>query len=153
MNSRQDRVPQPRRAAAESRGGYVLVEAASGRPEVILIATGGEVPVALRAREILEAGSVPTRVVAMPCQESFDGQSADYRESVLPKGVGARVSVASGSPLGWYALLGEAGVTAGPDRCGLSAPYQALYEQVGFAAERVAAQARRSLAAVSRRAA
>ncbi|BFV58286.1 hypothetical protein KCMC57_up33900 [Kitasatospora sp. CMC57] len=137
----------------ESRGGYVLAEAVGGVPEVILVATGGEGPVALRAREILEADAIATRVVAMPCAERFESQPADYRDAVLPRGVGARVSVGAGSSLGWHALADEAGVAVGLDRSGLSAPYRTLFEQLGFTPERVAAQARRSLAKARERAA
>ncbi|GAA0660900.1 transketolase [Kitasatospora atroaurantiaca] len=128
-----------------AKGGYVLAEAGAGTPEVILIATGSEVPIALRAREILEGEGTATRVVSMPCVEWFDEQDAEYRESVLPRGVRARVSVEAGSSLGWYALVGEAGESVGLDRFGLSAPYQTLYEQFGFTPDRVAAQARKSL--------
>ncbi|MDH6123575.1 transketolase [Kitasatospora sp. GP82] len=143
-----DRTPATGLAAAEgvARGGYVLAEASGGTPEVILIATGSEVPIALRAREILQAEGTATRVVSMPCVEWFDEQDAEYRESVLPRGVRARVSVEAGSSLGWYALVGEAGESVGLDRFGLSAPYQTLYEQFGFTPERVAAHARSSLA-------
>ncbi|MER5861964.1 transketolase C-terminal domain-containing protein [Kitasatospora sp. NPDC002040] len=137
----------------ESLGGYVLAEAACGVPEVVLVAARGEVSVALRAREILEADSIATRVVAMPGVERFDEQSAAYRESVLPKGVGARVSVGAGSALGWYALAGQAGAAVGLDLSGLSAPYRTLYEQLGFTPERVAAQARSVLAQARERAA
>ncbi|WP_457029124.1 transketolase-like TK C-terminal-containing protein [Kitasatospora sp. P5_F3] len=137
----------------ESRGGYVLVEAAGGVPEVILLAAGHEVPVALRAREILEADAIATRVVAMTSAECFERQPVEYRDAVLPRGVAARVSVGAGSALGWYALAGEAGVVVGLDRSGLTAPYRTLYEQLGFTPERVAAQARRSLAKARERAA
>jgi len=133
-------------AEGVAKGGYILAEAGGGTPEVILIATGSEVPIALRAREILEGEGTATRVVSMPCVEWFDEQDAGYREAVLPRGVRARVSVEAGSALGWYALVGEAGESVGLDRFGLSAPYQTLYEQFGFTPERVAAQARKSLA-------
>ncbi|WP_344464654.1 transketolase-like TK C-terminal-containing protein [Kitasatospora kazusensis] len=143
-----------------ARGGYVLVEAGVGKgeggrsgggPAVILIATPGELAVALRAREILECEGTPTRVVSMPCAKWFEEQDAQYRESVLPAAVRVRVSVKSASALGWYVMLGAAGESPGLDQCGLSAPYQALHEQLGFAPERVAAQARSCLAQESRR--
>lgn len=132
--------------AGRARGGYVLAEAGAGTPEVILIATGSEVPIALRAREILEREGTPTRVVSMPCVEWFEEQDAEYRAAVLPRSVRARVSVEAGSSLGWYAMVGEAGESVGLDRFGLSAPYRSLYEQFGFTPERVAAHARSSLA-------
>ncbi|MFJ8040377.1 transketolase-like TK C-terminal-containing protein [Kitasatospora sp. NPDC096147] len=127
-----------------ARGGHVLAEAVGGPPDVVLIAAAGEEPVALRAREILQAAGVASRVVAMPRPARFERQPAEYRERVLPRGV-ARVSVGAGSSLGWYALAGQAGAPVGLAGAGLSAPYQTLYEQVAFAAERVAAQARQRL--------
>ncbi len=128
-----------------TRGGYVLAEASvgDGTPEVILIATGGEVSVALRAREILEREGTPTRVVSMLCVRWFEAQDADYREAVLPRAVRVRVSVEAGAALGWYAMAGE---LIGLDHCGLSAPHRTLYEQFGFTPERVAAHARSRLA-------
>ncbi|MFJ9519422.1 transketolase-like TK C-terminal-containing protein [Kitasatospora sp. NPDC101801] len=136
-----------------SRGGYVLMEAGSGVPAVVLLATGGELAVALRAREILEGDAIATRVVVMVCAERFERQPAAYREAVLPRGVVVRVSVEAGAVLGWHALAGEAGVAVRLDRSGLSAPYRTLYEQLGFTPERIAAQARRSLAKARERAA
>ncbi|MFI5529101.1 transketolase-like TK C-terminal-containing protein [Kitasatospora sp. NPDC051853] len=135
------------------RGGHVLAEASGGRPEVVLIADGGEEPVALRAREILEAEGSPTRVVSMPCPARFERQGREYRERVLPREAVVRVSVGAGASLGWYALAGQAGAPVGLAGAGLAAPYQTLYEQVAFAAERVAAQARQGLAKARDRAA
>ncbi|MER5637807.1 transketolase C-terminal domain-containing protein [Kitasatospora sp. NPDC002227] len=137
-----------------TRGGYVLAEAGTGEPEVILIATGSEVPTALRAREILEREGKAVRVVSMPCAAWFDEQDAAYRDAVLPPAVRARVSVGAAAELGWYAmagelareLAGEHGAAAGLGRCGLAAPYRALHDQYGFTPELVAAQARASLA-------
>ncbi|MDH6576305.1 transketolase C-terminal domain-containing protein [Kitasatospora sp. MAP5-34] len=140
-------------AAGAERGGYVLVEASAGdgTPDVILIAAGGEVPVALRARDILEREGTPTRVVSMPCVEWFEEQTADYREAVLPRAVRARVSVEAGASLGWYAMAGTAGELVGLDHVGLAAPYPALREQCAFTPERVAAHARSSLAKTPKR--
>ncbi|MFG3496006.1 transketolase [Streptomyces sp. NPDC047928] len=128
-----------------SRGGYVLADAdGADRPEVILIATGSEVPIALDARAILQGEGIPTRVVSMPCLEWFQEQDQEYRDRVLPPDGGARVSVEAGTALGWYALLGPAGQAVSLDGFGASAPYQALYEQFGLTAQRVAAAARAS---------
>ncbi|MCX5409967.1 transketolase (plasmid) [Streptomyces sp. NBC_00335] len=139
-------------AEGAARGGYVLAEAeaeagaggGSRSPEVILIATGSEVPIALDARRILQDGGLATRVVSMPCLEWFQAQEEEYREEVLPAGVAARVSVEAGSSLGWYALVGAAGTSLGIDSFGASAPYQSLYELHGLTAPKVAAAARAS---------
>lgn len=129
-----------------ARGGYVLAEASSGVPQVILIATGSEVELAVGARELLEAQGIATRVVSMPCVEWFAGQDTAYRQTVLPSGVKARVAVEAGVPLGWREFVGEAGEIVGLDHFGASAPYRTLYEQFGLTAERVAAAAKASLA-------
>ncbi|WP_441251426.1 transketolase-like TK C-terminal-containing protein [Kitasatospora sp. McL0602] len=148
MHTEPQPVARPTAADSAARGGYVLVEAQAGAgfPEVILVATGAEVPVALRAREILEREGTPTRVVSMPCAVWFEAQDEEYRASVFPPEVPARVSVEAGASLGWYAMVGASGESVGLGRCGLSAPYQTLYEQLGFTAVRVAAHARSVLA-------
>ncbi|MFF1414180.1 transketolase [Streptomyces sp. NPDC058289] len=135
-------------AEGTARGGYVLAEAAGGAPQVVLIATGSEVHIALDARAVLEGEGIATRVVSMPCLEWFQEQTPEYREQVLPSAVRARVSVEAGSALGWYQLLGDAGIPVGLDQFGASAPYTALYERHGFTAGNVAATARASLARV-----
>lgn len=139
-----------REKAAEgvSRGGYVLREASNGTPEVILIATGSEVALAVAARDVLEADGVPTRVVSMPCVEWFDAQDAAYRESVLPASVRARVSVEAGIAMPWYRFLGHEGEAVSLEHYGASAPYQELYERFGITADAVVEAARRSLAKV-----
>jgi transketolase len=138
-------------AAADgaARGGYVLAEAASGAPEVILLATGSEVQIALDARAALQADGVPTRVVSMPCREWFDSQDADYREAVLPRAVRARVSVEAGLALGWRELVGDAGRCVSLEHFGASASAERLYAEFGITAEAVVAAARESLAAVA----
>ncbi|MDI9883308.1 transketolase [Streptomyces sp. HNM0645] len=149
-----DRSPASGLASAEGavRGGYILAEATGEAPDVVLIATGSEVPIALEARRILQAESVATRVVSMPCLEWFAEQDSAYRDAVLPPDVEARVSVEAGSALGWYELLGSAGEAVGIDQFGASMPYQRLYEQFGLTPERVAAAARSSLLRAARRA-
>jgi transketolase len=130
------------------RGAYVLAEAGSGTPEVILIATGSEVSIALEARELLEAEGTPTRVVSMPCREWFEAQEASYQQQVLPPGVRARVSVEAAVALGWRDFVGDAGESLALDHFGASAPYQILFEQFGITAERAVAAAHSSLSKV-----
>ena len=129
------------------RGGYVLAEASTGTPEVILMGTGSEVQLAVAARDVLEAEGVPTRVVSMPCVEFFDQQDAEYRESVLPSSVRARVSVEAGIAMPWHRFLGDAGRAVSLEHFGASAPYQTLYTEFGITADAVAAAARESIAA------
>ena len=131
-----------------ARGGYVLADAGTGQPAVILMATGSEVTLALTARERLEAEGVPTRVVSMPCREWFDAQDAAYRQSVLPPEVKARVSVEAGIAMSWRDLVGDGGECVSLEHYGASAPYQILFEQFGFTADRVVAAARAALSKV-----
>ncbi|WP_369916233.1 transketolase [Plantactinospora sp. KBS50] len=137
-------------AAAEgvAKGGYVLADASGGQPEVILVGTGSEVQLCLTARERLEADGTPTRVVSMPCQEWFRAQDEAYRESVLPRGVRARVSVEAGVAMSWRDLVGDCGECVSIEHYGASAPYQVLFEQFGFTPDRVVAAAHASLARV-----
>ncbi|MBT2414754.1 transketolase [Streptomyces sp. ISL-12] len=130
-----------------AKGGYVLRDASTGTPEVILIATGSEVQVAVAARELLEAGGTPTRVVSMPSVEWFDEQPRAYRESVLPPAVKARVAVEAGIALTWYRFVGDAGRIVSLEHYGASADAKTLFTEYGFTAENVAAAARESLAA------
>jgi transketolase len=125
-----------------SRGAYVLAEAEGGKPEVVLIATGSEVSIALKAREILAGEGIRARVVSMPSWELFDAQTKAYRKRVLPGRV-PRLSVEAGATLAWGHYLGPDGKAAiGLDRFGASAPYKVIYEQLGLTAERVAEVAR-----------
>jgi transketolase len=129
------------------RGGYVLAEALGGAPEVILIATGSEVQLAVAARERLEASGVPTRVVSIPCVEWFDAQDTGYQESVLPKSVRARVAVEIGIAQPWHRFVGDAGRVVSLEHYGASADFATLMREFGFTAESVEAAARESLAA------
>jgi transketolase len=135
-------------AEGTARGGYILAEAAGGEPEVILIATGSEVQIALAARELLAREEVPARVVSMPCVEWFTAQEPSYQEEVLPARIRARVCVEAGVALGWRAFAGDAGECVSLEHFGASADYRVLYEKSGFTAEHVAAAARASLARV-----
>jgi transketolase len=129
-------------------GGYILAEAGTGQPEVIIVATGSEVSLALTARQRLEESGTPTRVVSMPCREWFDAQDSAYRERVLPTGVRARVSVEAGVAMSWRDLVGEYGECVSIEHYGASAPYQVLFEQFGFTADRIVAAANASLSRV-----
>ncbi|MGV4985289.1 transketolase [Streptomyces sp. NPDC001709] len=133
-----------------ARGGYVLFEAEGGDAQVILIATGSEVHVAVEAREQLQAEGVPTRVVSMPCVEWFEEQDQGYRDSVLPPSVKARVAVEAGIGLTWYRYVGDAGRIVSLEHFGASADGKVLFREFGFTAENVAAKARESLAAAQR---
>jgi transketolase len=139
-----DRSGELEGAAKVVQGGYVL---AAGT-DVILIATGSEVPIALEARELLSGEGISARVVSMPCVEWFDEQDESYRREVLPPTIRARVSVEAGITPPWKLFVGDAGASIGVDHYGASAAYQKIYEEFGITAERVAAAARDSLARV-----
>ncbi len=132
-------------ASGVAKGAYVLAEATGGAPQVILLATGSEVQIALEARETLQAEGVATRVVSVPCREWFDEQDPAYRESVLPASVRARVSVEAGLALGWRELVGDAGRCISLEHFGASADYERLYTEFGITAQAVVAAARASL--------
>ncbi len=133
-------------AAGLRRGGYVLADAEGGDPEVILIATGSEVALALAAHEELTAEGTRSRVVSMPCCELFDRQDEAYREEVLPPAIGARVSVEEASTIGWDRYVGSAGVTIGMHTFGTSAPLKDVQTKFGFTPDRVAEVAKELLA-------
>ncbi len=124
------------------RGGYVLrpasTEAGGDPPAIILIATGSELQLAVGAAERLEASGTPARVVSLPCWERFDAQDEAYRESVLPRAVGARVTIEAGVPLGWERYAGDDGAIIGIDHFGASAPAGTIFKELGFTIDRVA---------------
>ncbi len=130
-----------------TKGGYVLQEAGSGTPRVILVATGSEVQIAVAARELLQGQGIPTRVVSMPCREWFFEQDQAYRDEVFPPSVRARVSVEAAVAQGWREIVGDAGRCVSLEHFGASADYQVLYEKFGFTSEHVVAAAKESLAA------
>ncbi|MER7837849.1 transketolase [Streptomyces sp. NPDC096040] len=130
-----------------ARGGYVLRESSTETPEVIVIATGSEVHLAVEARDLLEAEGLGTRVVSMPSVEWFEEQPREYRESVLPPAVRARVAVEAGIGLTWYRFVGDAGRIVSLEHFGASADAKTLFAEFGFTAENVAATARESRAA------
>ncbi len=127
------------------RGGYVLKDS-GGAPELILIATGSEVALAVAAAGELSAEGVKVRVVSMPCTDQFDSQPKDYRESVLPSGVTARVAIEAGVTAGWWRYTGTKGRVVGLDRFGASAPAEELFEYFGFSLANVLKIARETLA-------
>ncbi|MET3920760.1 transketolase [Arthrobacter sp. UYEF20] len=139
--------------AGVAKGGYVLAEGsadgATAAPKVILIGTGSEVQLAVKAREALQAEGIPTRVVSMPCVEWFNQQDPAYREAVLPAAVKARVSVEAGLALGWKEFVGDAGRSISLERFGASADYKRLFQEFGITAEAVTAAARESLAGLT----
>jgi transketolase len=130
------------RIGAIARGGYVLREA-EGDPELILIATGSEVHLAMAAAADLAGDGLAVRVVSMPCCEVFDRQDRAYREAVLPPSVTRRVAVEAGATAGWWRYVGSDGAVIGLDRFGESAPAGELFEKFGFSVENVVTVARR----------
>ena len=136
-------------AGAENtaKGAYTLLEAANGKPEVILIATGSEVEIAVAARKQLEASGVATRVVSAPCLEWFDEQPTAYREQVLPASVKAKVSVEAGLSLGWNKYVGPFGKSVSIEHFGASADAKTLYREFGMTAEAVVAAAHEAISA------
>jgi transketolase len=134
-------------ARETAKGAYVLVDAANGKPDVILIATGSEVSLAVEARTVLAGEGIHARVVSAPCLEWFYEQSADYQESVLPSSITARVSVEAGVSLTWDKIVGTAGRSVSIEHFGASADYKTLFREFGMTTENVVAAARESIAA------
>jgi transketolase len=134
-------------ASGVARGAYILAEAAGGDPEVILLATGSEVHLALAARDELQSGGIRARVVSMPCWELFDRQPQAYRDEVLPPLVKARVSIEEASTIGWDRYVGDGGAVIGMHTFGASAPLKLLLTKFGFTPDRVAEVARDRVAA------
>ncbi len=134
-------------ASAEhtAKGAYTLVDASNEQPELILIATGSEVQLAVEARLKLEEQGIKTRVVSAPCVEWFDEQSDSYKESVLPAAVSARVSVEAGLALGWSKYVGRSGESVSIEHFGASADYKTLFREFGMTTDAVIAAAHKSL--------
>jgi transketolase len=129
-----------------ARGAYVLLDAAGGKPQAIIIATGSEVPLAIQAQQKLSRDGVRVRVVSMPSWELFDVQSQSYRDSVLPPNVSARVSIEAGSTVGWERYVGRSGAMIGMHSFGASAPANDVYKHFGITAEAVEEAVRDQLA-------
>ena len=134
-------------AEGTEKGAYVLLDAESGEPDVVLVATGSEVQIAVAAREQLAAQGVQARVVSMPSREWFEQQDAEYRDSVIPPALRARVVVEAGVAFGWRDVVGDAGRIVGIEHFGASASYQTLYEKFGLTAEAVVSAAQESITA------
>ena len=131
-----------------SKGAYVLADASNGSPDIIFIATGSELQIAVEAREVLKAEGVHARVVSAPSLEWFAEQSAEYRESVLPASIKARVSIEAGLSLGWKEYVGDAGRSVSIEHFGASADYKTLFREFGITTEAAVAAAKESLAAL-----
>lgn len=124
-------------AKGAAQGAYILKKEKGNQPELIFIATGSEVHIALSSAQMLEDEGHLVRVVSMPCWELFEKQSSEYKESVLPESVKKRVSVEAGSTTGWHRWIGDRGIAIGIDQYGISAPYQQAYEHFGITAEAI----------------
>ena len=128
-----------------AKGAYVLIDADNGAPDVILVATGSEVQLAVQARETLAGDGIQARVVSAPSLEWFAEQTPEYRESVLPAAIKARVSVEAGSTPLWRSIVGDTGRTIGIDHFGASADYKTLFEKFGITADAVVEAARETV--------
>jgi len=124
-----------------TKGGYILGDAGGDEPDVVLIATGSEVQLAVEAQKLLADKDIVARVVSMPCVEWFESQPDDYRNSVLPPSVSARVAVEAGVAQSWHKLVGDTGRIVSIEHYGESADYKTLFREFGFTAEAVAAAA------------
>jgi transketolase len=136
-------------AAADGlrRGAYILADTPQGRPHLILIASGSEVGLIVAARPALQERGIVVRLVSMPCWELFEAQSQDYRDSVFPPSVHARLAVEAGVTQGWHRYVGDQGDVIGVDRFGASAPGRVVMREYGFTVEHVC---RRAMALVKR---
>jgi transketolase len=126
-----------RSASGLTRGAYILADSVPDQPEVILIATGSEVHLALRVYEKAQAEGIRMRVVSMPSWELFESQPVEYRNQVLPPDISFRISVEAGATQDWQKYVGSAGVTIGIDHFGSSAPGKVLLEKFGFTIENI----------------
>jgi len=132
-------------AAGVARGAYVLADPPGGEPEVILIASGSELSLAVEAHRQLQGEGIRSRVVSMPSWEIFERQPQEYRDRVLPPGVTARVAIEQASTFGWERYVGSAGHVIGMHTFGASAPLKALQEKFGFEPDQVVASAKKVL--------
>ncbi len=130
-------------AAADDlrRGGYILADAPHGNPDLILIASGSEVALIVEARQKLLEEKIAVRIVSMPSWELFEAQTREYRDTVLPPAVGARLAVEAGVSQGWHRYVGDRGDVLGVDRFGASAPGNVMLREYGFTVDNVCARA------------
>ena len=119
------------------KGGYVLADSQKRKPDIILMASGSEVELAMKAKQALSEKGVDAKVVSMPCMELFDAQPASYKEKVLPSSVRARLAIEAGSAHSWYKYIGLDGGTVTMDTFGASAPADQLFKLFGFTVENV----------------
>jgi transketolase len=131
-----------------AKGAYVLAEAPNGTPDVLLIATGSEVQIAVEAREVLKGEGINARVISAPSLEWFEEQSDEYKESVLPSAVKARVSIEAGIDLTWRGYVGDHGRSVSIDHFGASADYKTLFQKFGMTTEHAVAAVKESLASL-----
>ncbi len=131
-------------AEGVARGAYILCDS-EGTPDVLLIATGSEVHLAISAADILKSEGVKARVVSAPCLEWFAEQTNDYRESVLPSSIKARVSIEAGIAMGWRELIGDAGIAISLEHYGASASAGILFKEFGFTPENIVRAAKESM--------
>jgi transketolase len=129
-------------AEGTARGGYILADAADEKPEVILMATGSEVQLVVKAHETLTKEGIKSRIVSLPSFELFEAQSQSYRDEVLPPGVTARIGVEAGCRQCWDKYIGLNGAFVGLDDYGASAPFEEVYKHRGLTAEAIVAKAR-----------
>jgi transketolase len=130
-------------ASGVAEGAYILADAAGGKPQVILIATGSEVSICIDAYEKLKTEGIKARVVSMPSWDIFEHQSREYREQVLPPEVKARVAVEQASTFGWSQYVGQEGIVLAMHTFGASAPLKELQKKFGFMPEKVIEAARK----------
>jgi transketolase len=128
-------------AAGLKQGAYILAEAANGRPQIILIATGSEVGLIVEAQRELEKKDVQARIVSMPSWELFNAQTEEYRRSIFPPGIRLRLAVEAGATQGWHRYVGDLGDVIGLDHFGASAPGPVLMREFGFTVENVCKRA------------
>jgi transketolase len=119
------------------RGAYILADVPQGNPQAILIASGSEVGLIVAARELLQERNIAVRLVSMPCWELFEAQPQDYRDSVLPPSVHARLAVEAGVTQGWHRYVGDQGDIIGVDRFGASAPGPVVMREYGFTVDHI----------------
>lgn len=131
-------------ASGVKRGGYILWQSTKS-PAIILIGTGSEVHIALEAGRVLEQKGIAASVVSLPCWGLFDAQPEEYRKSVLPPDIKARVSIEAATTMGWHKYVGDEGIAIGIDRFGVSAPYRVIYDKFGLTAQCMADEAERLL--------
>ncbi|MBE5774095.1 MAG: transketolase, partial [Clostridiales bacterium] len=125
------------------KGGYIISDCEKETPDVLLMASGSEVEQCVEAQAMLKAEGIEARVISMPSFELFEAQSEEYKESVMPKAVRARVAIEAAATFGWHKYVGMDGEVIGLDHFGASAPYKLLFKEYGFTAENVAAAAKK----------